>query len=99
MDSPESIRPIPRSTSDALLARCGGAEEGAGQLRAWVISNPWLDGAKVELIMPEISYICFAWGSRELALFQLGEEGWTVGMSGEIRKTMDGVIVAVAGEL
>jgi len=38
-------------------------------------------------------------GSKPLVVVELGAEGWQVGMSGEVRKTEDGITLAVADKL
>ena len=93
------MRPFTSSTRGDLLDQCDEAAKNIERFASWVASNQWLDQTKVELVMPWLSYICFDCGSRALLTLKLGGEGWTVGMSGEIRKTVEEITVAVAGEL
>ncbi|MDD5350287.1 MAG: hypothetical protein PHQ12_08770 [Chthoniobacteraceae bacterium] len=80
------------------MAQCDETVKNVERFASWVAANSWLDRVVVELAMPWISYICLDSGSKTLALVQLGEEGWRFAASGEIRKTTEGVTVAVAGK-
>lgn len=96
MKMPEKFCPPQACNRSVLRAQCMEAEENIRRFEKWVEATPWLDQAMVELAMPWFSYICFDSGSKALVSVKLGETGWKVGMSGEIRKVEEGVTVAVA---
>lgn len=90
-------QPSQATTRHLLSAQCDEAAKSIWLFKKWVETNPWLDQATVDLSMPWFPFVCLGSGSKPLVVAEMGEEGWKVAMSGEIRKTTQGVTVAVAG--
>lgn len=98
MSTPE-IQPIRLlSTKSMLRLQCKETERSVRLFEKWVTRNPWLDQVQVELAMPWFAYIRFNRHSKSIALLHFGQIGWRVMISGEIRKEVEGVTVAINGD-
>jgi len=83
-------------TQTVLRLQCGETEKSVRLFEKWMAANPWLNEAQVDTAMPWFAYVCFNPRSKGLVLARFGACGWRVSTTGEIRKEINGVTVAVA---
>jgi hypothetical protein len=83
------------STKTLLRLQCQETVRNVRLFENWMVKNPWLNEATIDLALPWFAYVCFNPGNRRLVLLHFGELGWRVAASGEIRKEVDGVTIAI----